>query len=85
MFTGMGIRSGMSSAVRGLIPKSTGGRVALGGAILGGGIYGADRLNSRRIRNNTQQRSNEIFNDDFFNNRISLTEVTPQGKPIRTF
>jgi hypothetical protein len=55
MFTGMGIGSGIrsrvagsSSAARGLIPKSTGGRVAMGaGAAIGGGAVLAASRNKR--------------------------------------
>jgi hypothetical protein len=55
MFLNMGIGSGMrsrvagsSSAVRGLIPKSTSGRVAMGaGAAIGGGAVIASSRNRR--------------------------------------
>ena len=52
---------GMSSAVRGLIPKSTGGRMAMGGTMgIAAGVAGATsmrnsyRRNKATIANNSQ-------------------------------
>jgi len=71
--------AGMSSAVRGLIPKSTGGRMALGagGAVgLAAGVSG--------FRNRRKQQEYDAFRQRVVNS-IQLTEVTPQGQPIRTY
>ena len=50
--------SGMSSAVRGLIPKSTGGRMAMGGTMgIAAGVAGATSIR-RSYRNNKQTIAN---------------------------
>lgn len=71
--------AGMSSAVRGLIPKSTGGRMALGA---GGAVGLAAGVTS--FRNSRKQQKIDNFNQRLINS-IQLTEVTPQGQPIRTY
>ena len=73
----------MSSAVRGLIPKSSGGRMALGGMGALGLATGVRSVNNRIDRNNTQRKMNEL-NKNILSN-MSLTQVTPHCEPIRTY
>ena len=69
----------MSSAVRGLIPKSSGGRMALGGMGALGLATGVRSINNKIEQRDYNQRRQEMINS------IQLTEVTPQGQPIRTY
>lgn len=70
----------MSSAVRGLIPKSTGGRMALAG---GGALAVAGGVTNFRNKRRKEQRYDALRQRVI--NSVQLTEVTPQGQPIRTY
>ena len=75
---------GRSSGARGLIPKSRGARIAMGagvGSAAGGGLVLA--MNNKRNSNNTQRKMNAM-NERILGNMV-LTEVTPQGKPIKVY
>lgn len=68
---------GMSSAVRGLIPKSTGGRMAMGGM---GALGVAAGVRSHRNRNSSGAGFNQAaFQDDVLQGITSGRLPVPQG------